>query len=285
MTGISAIIPVYNRAATIARALDSILAQTMPVDDIIVVDDGSSDGTQEIVRAYHDPRIRLIQHETNGGASAARNTGMQAARGDIVAFCDSDDVWLPEKIERQMAYMMAGEYEACCTHIDITYDDGRTFRTVERPYHAALTMEDAAYGCYVSPGSTLIINKHILQAIGGYDVRYRRYEDWDLLIRLLSRGVPFGYLPDSLSCVYADHDYNAASALEGIALIKDAYHGAFRETDARQAFNAGLFFNRAAVYFAQKRYIACMMSITACVMHKPFDNWVVRNILWPRVSA
>ncbi|MGD9255575.1 MAG: glycosyltransferase family A protein, partial [Chromatiales bacterium] len=100
MTGtISVIIPTCNRVETLPRALDSVLAQTLSVDEVIVVDDGSTDGTADLVRASY-PQVRLLQ-QPNRGVSAARNRGIRKATGDWIAFLDSDDRWLPAKLEAQ----------------------------------------------------------------------------------------------------------------------------------------------------------------------------------------
>jgi glycosyltransferase involved in cell wall biosynthesis len=96
---ISAVIPAYNCEAHIARAIDSVLNQTHPADEIIIVDDGSSDDTVQAVRSYGD-KVTLIQQE-NAGASAARNTGIEAATGNWIAFLDADDEWLPDMLQRQ----------------------------------------------------------------------------------------------------------------------------------------------------------------------------------------
>ena len=100
---ISVVIPAYNAAAWIRRAVNSVLSQTRPADEIIVVDDGSTDGTGDIVRMY-DGRVRLLQ-QANAGAAAARNTGILAATGDWIAFLDADDEWLPQKLQRQTEYL------------------------------------------------------------------------------------------------------------------------------------------------------------------------------------
>ena len=101
---VSVVIPVYNRAHSVFPTLQSVQAQTMPDFECIVVDDGSNDGSElrALVERLNDTRFRYVRRE-NGGASAARNTGIDEARGDIVAFLDSDDRWLPEKLERDMA--------------------------------------------------------------------------------------------------------------------------------------------------------------------------------------
>ena len=113
---VSVIIPAYRAERTIRRAIDSVLAQTAPAAEVIVVDDGSPDGQAEVVAGYGD-RVRLIRN-ANGGAAAARNAGIEAATGDFVAFLDADDYWEPTKLQRQLAVfdrnpelaMVAGRY-------------------------------------------------------------------------------------------------------------------------------------------------------------------------------
>jgi len=99
---VSVIIPTYIRAHVLAKAIQSLLNQTYQDFEIIVVDDGSIDNTEEVVKSFNDPRIRYIRHKENCGGSAARNTGIRAAYGECIAFQDSDDEWLPEKLEKQM---------------------------------------------------------------------------------------------------------------------------------------------------------------------------------------
>src|SRR5262245_51722410 len=99
---VTVVIPVFNRAQAVQRAVASVLAQTCQDFEIIVVDDGSTDSTPAVVAALSDPRLTLIRHERNRGGSAARNTGYRAGSAPFVAFLDSDDEWLPTKLERQL---------------------------------------------------------------------------------------------------------------------------------------------------------------------------------------
>src|SRR5580704_3101162 len=99
MLKVSVIIPAFNRGYIIAEAVQSVLDQTYAhIEEIIVVDDGSTDNTAAVVRSFKDRRIRVIQHATNRGVAAARNTGLDVARGDLISFLDSDDFWKKEKI-------------------------------------------------------------------------------------------------------------------------------------------------------------------------------------------
>ncbi|NLZ30356.1 MAG: glycosyltransferase family 2 protein, partial [Methanomicrobiales archaeon] len=113
MPEVSVVIPLYNKAPYIARALSSIIAQTRQDFEVIVIDDGSTDGGEEIVRGFDDPRIRVIRQE-NRGVSAARNRGIEAARADFIAFLDADDEWMPTHLGALLRlrgrYPRAGAY-------------------------------------------------------------------------------------------------------------------------------------------------------------------------------
>ncbi|MFC6990634.1 glycosyltransferase family 2 protein [Haladaptatus sp. GCM10025707] len=95
MPTVSVVIPTYNRSEEVTHAIDSVLAQTYDDFELLVVDDGSTDDTEEVVTSYDDDRVKFIEHEENQGAPAARNTGIEHAEGEYVAFLDSDDEWLP----------------------------------------------------------------------------------------------------------------------------------------------------------------------------------------------
>jgi len=122
MTRVSVIIPTYNRAATLGRAIDSALEQTIDDLEVVVVDDGSTDDTESVLAAYEDPRVRTIIHATNQGANVARNTGLEHVRGEYVAFLDSDDVWHPAKLERQLAALEARSSIWVGAYCDTAYD-------------------------------------------------------------------------------------------------------------------------------------------------------------------
>ena len=102
MAAVSVIITTYNRAHLVGKAIKSVLNQTFQDFELIVVDDGSTDNTEEVINSFNDTRIRYIRHKINKGGNAARNTGLRNSKGEYIAFLDSDDEWLPEKLERQL---------------------------------------------------------------------------------------------------------------------------------------------------------------------------------------
>src|SRR5437764_13661053 len=122
MARVSVIIPAYNAAKTVGRAVDSVLAQTFADFELIVIDDGSTDSTAEVVQSRRDQRIRCIT-VANGGVASARNRGLDLASGDLVAFLDADDAWLPTKLERQSNLMMRRASLGLCFTSAVLVDD------------------------------------------------------------------------------------------------------------------------------------------------------------------
>jgi glycosyltransferase involved in cell wall biosynthesis len=224
---ISVIIPAYNREAKIGRAVASVLAQTYENIEVIVVDDASPDGTAAAVEAIDDPRVRLVRHERNRGAGTARNTGVAAARGEWIAFQDSDDDWLPQKLELQAAMMaeLPPDYVAVfCTKIDYGCDEHahygpRLTCCIPRPEERIESGDlhpRLLRGNIIGPQTTLISRKAFL-AVGGFDPRLRNNNDWDFFIRLSAHG-KIGFLDNPLAVVMYSPDsisrnsrYSAAS--------------------------------------------------------------------------
>lgn len=181
---VSVIIPAYNRFSTIARSMASVLAQSFQDFEIIVVDDGSNDQTCEVVRGFFDKRIRLICHDSNLGAGAARNTGMKLAIGKYIAWLDSDDEWLPEKLNIQVKAFdhSLPDQKACYSAYErVELDRSRVYVPQYVDYKRLFL------GCDQAPGSTLIFERNLLNEIGYIDASLRRYEDWDWLLRYCSK--------------------------------------------------------------------------------------------------
>jgi glycosyltransferase involved in cell wall biosynthesis len=181
---VSAVIPVYNGEHLVSRAIESVLAQTHPVGEILVVDDGSTDSTADIVRRYGGT-VRLVEQK-NAGVAAARNTGCRLSHSSWIAFLDHDDEWLPQKIERQMAALAKRPEAKLCYTGHFFCADGEPPRVSRLPENAIWPF--ARYRNPFPP-STIIVDRGVLLELGGYDERLKgaSCEDWDFNVRLLSR--------------------------------------------------------------------------------------------------
>lgn len=195
---VSVVIPAYNREATIGTAIRSVLWQTAAPLEVLVVDDGSVDSTVEQVSAINDPRVRLIK-QANSGVSAARNTGIAAAAGDWVAFQDSDDEWLPRKLELQLAALDAATDDPiavyCGLMITGSHDGEGGSGRLRATYHPPSTLSrvsghilDTLMATNPISTQTLIARRDVLTELGGFDTGLKSLVDWDLGIRLAIRG-------------------------------------------------------------------------------------------------
>ncbi len=176
MASISVVIPAYNAEKTIAQAILSVVAQSVPVDQIIVVDDGSTDNTAALVRAEF-PQVQL-QRVANGGPSRARNLGMRLASGDWIAFLDADDRWHPEKMRIQLAVQDSG-----VQLVASNWRRGAEFSSVPDPIpRTQLTYKDLLRLNQFQT-STVIIARQLANALGGFDSNVDGAEDWDYWLR------------------------------------------------------------------------------------------------------
>lgn len=179
---LSVIIPTWNRAERIAGALESVLSQTRPPQEIIVVDDGSSDATRETI-AREFPEIRYC-HQANRGVSSARNTGIAMASGDWIAFLDSDDRWQPRKLERQTAMLGARPQYRICHTDEIWIRNGRRVNPGKK--HAkrgGFILRYCLPRCVISP-SAILLHRDVLTHVGCFDEQLPACEDYDLWLRI-----------------------------------------------------------------------------------------------------
>lgn len=193
----SVTIPAYNSAATIAEAVDSVLAQTYPAAEIIVCDDGSEDGTAALLSGYGDA-VTVIRQE-NRGAAAARNAAIGRARSEFVVNLDADDLYLPNRLEI-IAAALVERPDLDVVSTDATLEvDGRVIRRNFGPdfEYAAEDQRDAILDrCFV--GVHWAARRELMLAYGGYDESIKQAEDWELAIRLILGGVRFGLVPEPL---------------------------------------------------------------------------------------
>lgn len=205
MNLITVIIPTYNRADKLHRAIDSVQKQTYTNLEILIVDDGSTDNTRAVVEALgaKDDRIRYICMPQNGGASAARNEGVKQAQGELIAFQDSDDFWKPDKLEKQMAYWQRHpEFSMiyCAYFMRMDERDGYIVPDGERE-----ELEGDIFPwllCRNSIGTpTMLMKKESFLEAGGFDTGLRSLEDWEFAIRF-SQKYYIGYVDEPLVDAY-----------------------------------------------------------------------------------
>ncbi len=195
---VSIILPVYNRAIQLPDAINSILMQSFRDFELIIVDDASTQDIESIVRSIGDPRIRYIRRAVNGGAAAARNTGLAEARGEFIAFHDSDDLWLPGKLERQLALLkkLPSEIGVVCGGV-IIYgrDSSRKFGPglvcFEPPLQQGrLSIDEDQQARLLRRNrihlATSLFRRNCYPDIEWFDERLRANEDWDFAIRLVA---------------------------------------------------------------------------------------------------
>jgi glycosyltransferase involved in cell wall biosynthesis len=184
---VSVIIPVFNRPEAVRRAIESVLAQTCQDFEIIVVDDASTDATPAVVAAFADSRISLIRHERNRGGSAARNTGIRASSAPYVGFLDSDDEWLPHKLERQLAVFEGATDQVGLVYAgaERVYEDGVVSRDLprsERDLTRTLLLENV-----IGETSVGMVRRSVLDQTGGFDESLPSCQDLDLWLRISER--------------------------------------------------------------------------------------------------
>lgn len=219
-TLVSVVIPTWNRAVEVRSAIDSVLAQTYPRIELVVVDDGSTDETPEVLASYGD-RIRTIRRE-NGGVSAARNTGIRAASGELVAFLDSDDSWVTSKIATQVELLeAAGPGVVCClSNAYLETADGAT----RDAFELALLHTPVSRGVLQNPlevflsrfilfTQNLLVPADVIRRVGLFDESLPVLEDRDLALRLAVAG-PWAFTSQPLATIRRDTPLSLTSRAE-----------------------------------------------------------------------
>lgn len=200
LSGVSVVIPAFNAERWLRRALNSVRSQTLPPDEILVVDDGSTDGTARLAREYGAP-VRCIS-QPNAGVASARNRGIAEARGDWIAFLDADDEWLPHKTQHQMAILHGMPGLRWCASVCQAVAAGQPAEATPAPRAADLLAGRPALPFFTAAGQGLplqtsgfIVARAVLQEVGGFDLTLRVSEDRDLWCRIAMRYPELGYCP------------------------------------------------------------------------------------------
>ncbi len=184
---VSVVIPTFNRANLLPRAISSVLAQTFSNFELIIVDDGSTDNTAEVVNEFADPRIRYIALGKNCGGSHARNQGIQSARAEFVAFLDSDDEWLPKKLELQLARLQSSDDPYATVVYCLGYEYYESVQRKKLPNliaHEGDVFNNLLRGWLPSTTSLFLSKRSSLVDVGGFDESLPSFQDYDLWLSL-----------------------------------------------------------------------------------------------------
>jgi len=228
MAKVSVIIPVYNASRFIGETIKSVLSQTYKDFEIIVVDDGSTDNSADIVKSFGDKKIILIKQK-NRGVSAARNTGIKASTGKFIALLDHDDLWLPEKLEKQIP-LLEKNPDVALVYSDVCYIDARgnpvSWMLKQFEPHRGYVLKELFITDFI-PCLTAVFRKDVIEKIGFFNERYRYAEEYELFLRM-ARFFQFDFVDEVLAC-YRVHQNNLSrniiqSYLENIEILEHFYH-------------------------------------------------------------
>jgi glycosyltransferase involved in cell wall biosynthesis len=235
---ISIVIPTYNRASFLKEAIDSVLSQTYRNFELIVVDDGSTDDTPKLFSSYDD-KIRVIT-QANQGPSASRNRGIKAAKGDWIAFLDSDDGWKPDKLEKQVQFIKDNPEIKICQTEEIWIRNGKRVNPRKKhEMHSGWIYEECLPLCIVSP-SSVMIHRGVFEKVGLFDETMLACEDYDLWLRIAPH-YPICLVREKLIVKqggHADQQSHVISSLDLLrikAMVKSLESGGLNESQFEAA--------------------------------------------------
>lgn len=201
---VSVIIPTYNRGHSVGRAIQSVLNQTYQDIEIIAVDDASKDNTKDVISNFNDKRIKYIRHNKNKGGGAARNTGIKSARGEYIAFLDSDDEWLPEKLEKIISL-----FEKKSKVIGVIFSGLIWLNPNEKkpifdiPQIDVDINQNIVFKNLLGPLSSTIVRRECFEKCGYFDERLPAGQDWDIWIKIAKK-YRFAIVKEALGLYYCD---------------------------------------------------------------------------------
>jgi glycosyltransferase involved in cell wall biosynthesis len=277
---VSVVIPAYNAGKTLRRTIDSVVHQTHPAHEIIVVDDGSTDDTADIIHSYRD-RIVPIRQE-NEGVSAARNKGISRATGEWIAFLDADDEWLPDKLKRQTDHLgrMPGLKWSFCNYYvkSETLQPKHSPRNISKAVHRPEVIESffSALCLGISAWTgTIIIHRSVFETVGLFEPGMKRAQDSDLWFRVAYRYPTLGYLSEPLAVYHADTPFSSVKVNTDVASFQEMVRRheklskeLFREEEARPAIAQWIRY-RMRILLKEKQYNGLRVLIDSVESYLP----------------
>jgi len=228
MPTVSVIIPTYNRATLLGRAIQSVLAQTYQDFELIIVDDASTDNTESLVKSFNSEKVIYMRHQKNKGTSSGRNTGIRSAKGDYIALQDSDNEWMPEKLEKQMSAFAAAPPE-----VGVVYTGFYMIENNKKKYwpSASITPKNGNIfssiikGEYLVSPQTIVVKRECFEKYGLFDERFPALEDWEMALRL-AKHYHFKYINEPLLQDYIQPDSmsrNKSAMIKSYKMILERY--------------------------------------------------------------
>lgn len=198
---VSVIIPTYNRSELLKKAVKSLESQSHQNIEIIIIDDFSTDDTAEVVGKMKDSRIIYIRHDINKGGSEARNTGIKRATGRFIGFLDSDDQWLPDKLEKQLKlFADQPDLGVVYTGVQVVNENNQPTRKIIPKYRGNMLLKLFESNC-IDTTSSVLVKKEVLEQVQGFDAGLPSCQDWDLYIRL-AQVTTFDFVKESMVLFY-----------------------------------------------------------------------------------
>ncbi len=272
---VAVIIPVYGRLVQLTRALESVSRQTYPNLEIFVIDDCSPSPISIKLNSGLIKNLSIIRRDSNGGAGAARNTGIKAVDAELIAFLDSDDFWIPNKLETQVsAFLSEMNFSPKCGGIVSGFFLHTLRRSREivkqRIPNSISHPKSLVEGCDVSPGSTLLVRKEIFEKVGYFDETLPRFEDWDWLIRA-SKISQIAVCKKLLSHIYVGPRANFDIVSHSCELIRKRHEAHFENISkvCRRRFLSTLDFEKAVAAWSVGRRIASIKFLIKSIMNFP----------------
>ncbi len=198
---VSVIIPTYNRSELLKKAVASLKNQSHQNFEIIIIDDFSTDDTAAVVKEMEDDRIIYLKHDTNKGGSEARNTGIKRATGDFIGFLDSDDQWLPRKLEKQLRQFEGQpDVGVVYTGVQVVNENNQPTRKIVPEYRGDILPKLFESNC-IDTTSSVLVRKEVLDQVQGFDAALPSCQDWDLYIRL-AQVTKFDFVKENMVLFY-----------------------------------------------------------------------------------
>lgn len=222
---VSVIIPTYNRGFIIEKSINSVLNQTYENFELIIVDDGSTDKTEEVICAINDTRINYIKLEKNCGMCCARNIGTKHSKGDYIAIHDSDDLWVNNKLEKHINFMIDSKADLSFSKMKRHYLGGRSVIVPDKtPDITNNLLQNLLRGNFI-PSITMFMTRNMANKLE-FDNSVKRFTDWDYAIRAVKSGYKIGFIPEILAISFVQSDSSAVNekANESLKIIYDKYY-------------------------------------------------------------